>query len=105
MAYQNGYHQGYPATRAYPATQNHPGQTHSYPAYPGYPGDQQGAWPDQGPPPPPPPEPRSRRNAPVAVHIVAVMQYVTGVVLLLATGVIGVVTFNDGRIGDTELPS
>jgi uncharacterized membrane protein YhaH (DUF805 family) len=38
------------------------------------------------------------------VHIVAVLQYVTGVVLILAAGVIGVITFNDGRIGDTSVP-
>jgi hypothetical protein len=44
------------------------------------------------------------RGRPVGVHIVAVMQYVTGVVLILAAGVIGVITFNDGRIGDSTVP-
>jgi hypothetical protein len=38
------------------------------------------------------------------VHIVAVMQYLTGIVLILAAVAIGIVTFNDGRVGDTELP-
>ena len=38
------------------------------------------------------------------MHIVAIMQYVTGLVLILAAGVIGVLKFNDGRIGDTEVP-
>jgi hypothetical protein len=32
------------------------------------------------------------------------MQYLTGIVLILAAVAIGVVTFNEGRIGDTELP-
>ena len=117
MAYQNGSWPGHPqrygpaqpATRGYPATQHHP----AYPGHPGYPAHTQ-TWPDGPPAPgqapdyylgPPPPPPRyGLRDAPVGVHIVAVMQYVTGVVLLLAAGVIGVITFNDGRIGDTSVP-
>jgi hypothetical protein len=43
-------------------------------------------------------------RAPVGVHIVAVLQYVTGLVLLLAAVAIGLVTFHEGRVGDTELP-
>src|SRR5688572_23285007 len=123
MAYQNGSWPGHPqrygpaqpATRGYPATQNHPGQ--GYPAYPGYPAHTQtwpdASWPTEPPapgqpdyyvgPPPAPPQ-YGLRGAPVGVHIVAVMQYVTGVVLILAAGVIGVITFNDGRIGDTSVP-
>jgi hypothetical protein len=44
------------------------------------------------------------RGAPAGVHIVAIMQYVTGVVLLLTAAVIGVITFNDGRVGGSEVP-
>jgi hypothetical protein len=40
----------------------------------------------------------------VGVHIVAVLQYLTGIVLVFAAVAIGIVTFNGGRIGDTELP-
>lgn len=98
MAYQNGYGHppgyasgyAYPPAAGYPATQQYPGQ----PEYGGYPAD------PYGPPPPPPAPPR----APVGVHIVAVMQYLTGIVLILASVAIGIVTFNEGRIGDTELP-
>lgn len=121
MAYQNGswpgqpqrYGPAQPATRGNPATQQYPG----YPAYPGNPATQ--SWPDQswpteppgpgqppdyyGPPPPVPPG-HGTGGRPVGVHIVAIMQYVTGVVLILAAGVIGVITFNDGRIGDTTVP-
>lgn len=89
MAYQNSY--GQPPGYGYPATQQYP----AYPTHPGYP-----AQPDYGPPPPPP---RPAR-APVQVQIVAVMQYVTGLALVLAAVVIGLVTFNDGRVGDSELP-
>jgi hypothetical protein len=32
------------------------------------------------------------------------MQYLTGIVLVFGAVAIGIVTFNDGRIGDTELP-
>jgi hypothetical protein len=59
------------------------------------------SYPPTAPPPPPPPP---RMRAPLGVHIVAVLQYVTGLVLLLAALAIGVVTFRDGRVGDTELP-
>lgn len=118
-----------PATRSYPATQSYPGSGYpdqgypdqgypppGYPAHPGYPGHPatqtwpDGGWPDSPPgpgyygPPPPPPPPPGLRNAPAGVHIVAIMQYVTGLVLILAAGVIGVLKFNDGRIGDTEVP-
>jgi hypothetical protein len=99
MAYQNGYGHppGYASGYAYPPAPGYPA-TQQWPAHPEYGG---GYPPDPyGPPPPPPAPPR----APVGVHIVAVMQYLTGVVLLLAAVAIGVVTFNDGRIGDTELP-
>jgi hypothetical protein len=75
---------------AYPAAQYPPG------AYP--PGA--GGYPPGAAPPPPPP----RRRAPLGVHIVAVLQYLTGLVLLLAAVAIGLVTFHQGRIGDTELP-
>jgi hypothetical protein len=94
MAYQNGYGHppGYASGYAYPP----PGYPAGYPATQQYP-----AYPDPyGAPPPPPAPPR----APVGVHIVAVLQYLTGIVLVLAAVAIGVVTFNDGRIGDTELP-
>ena len=100
MAYQNGYGHppGYTSGYAYPpapgpyaspATQQYP----AHPEYGGYP-------PDPYRPPPPPAPPR----APVGVHIVAVLQYVTGIVLILAAVAIGIVTFNEGRVGDTELP-
>lgn len=124
MAYQNGSWPGHtqrygpaqPPTRGYPVTQNHPGYP-GYPAYPGQPATQtwpDGSWPAEPPgpgqspdyyggPPPAPPQ-YGLRAAPVGVHIVAVLQYVTGVVLILAAGVIGVITFNDGRIGDTSVP-
>src|SRR6185312_9337887 len=85
---------GYPGN---PATQTWPDQ--SWPDQPPGPGQQ----PDYYGPPPPPPG-YGMRGRPVGVHIVAVMQYVTGVALILAAGVIGVITFNDGRVGDTELP-
>jgi len=92
MAYQNGYGHppGYASGYAYPTTQQYP----AYPEYGGYPPD------PYGPPPPPPAPPR----APVGVHIVAIMQYLTGLVLVLAAVAIGIVTFNEGRVGDTELP-
>src|SRR5687767_1789648 len=111
MAYQNGYGPGYAPgyadarRNAYPT---HPGHGYAgYPATQNWPADP--SWPDQtwpdpahggpppgyGPPPPPPVPPRT----PVGVHIVAVMQYLTGIVLVLAAVVIGIVTFNDGRIG------
>jgi len=120
-----------PATRSYPATQSRPGQGYpaypgqgnpppppGYPAYPGNPATQtwpDGSWPPSeppgpgeppdyyGPPPPPPPQ-YGMRGAPAGVHIVAIMQYLTGLVLILAAGIIGVLKFNDGRIGDTEVP-
>jgi hypothetical protein len=99
MAYQNGYGHppGYGPGYAYPPTQQYP----AHPDYPGYPPppDAYGPGP-YGPPPPPPAPPR----APVGVHIVAIMQYLTGIVLVLAAVAIGIVTFNEGRIGDTELP-
>jgi hypothetical protein len=126
MAYQNGAWPGHPqrygpaqpATRSHPATQQYPG----YPPHPGNPAtrtwpDQ--TWPDQswpaGPPgpgqqpdyylgPPPPPPGYGAGGRPVGVHIVAIMQYITGIVLILAAGVIGVITFNDGRIGSTQVP-
>lgn len=120
---------GYPA---YPGPQQHPG-AQNYPAHPGNPATQtwpDAGWPapppgdpyaDQpyGPPPerppgpgeppgfygPPPAPPRyGLRGAPAGVHIVAIMQYLTGIVLILAAGAIGVITFNDGRIGDTSVP-
>src|SRR5687768_4228568 len=95
MAYQNVY--GHPPGYAYPPTHQHP----AHPDYPGCapPPDAYAHGP-YGPPPPPPAPPR----APVGVHIVAVMQYLTGIVLVLAAVAIGIVTFNQGRIGDTELP-
>lgn len=122
MAYQNGSWPGHPQrygpaqppTRGYPVTQNHPGYP-GHPAYPGQPATRtwpDGSWPAEPPgqspdyyvgPPPAPPQ-YGLRAAPVGVHIVAVLQYVTGVVLILAAGVIGVITFNDGRIGDTSVP-
>lgn len=126
MAYQNGSWPGHPqrygpaqpATRSYPATQSYPG--YPPPPHPGYPAQPptqtwpDGSWPDEppgpgqppdfyGPPPPAPPQ-YGMRGAPAGVHIVAIMQYVTGLVLILAAGVIGVLKFNDGRIGDTQVP-
>jgi hypothetical protein len=127
MAYQNGSWPGHPqrygpaqpATRGYPATRNHPGYpgnpaTQSHPGYPATQTWPDASWPSEPPgpgqppdyygPPPPPPPGYGMGGAPVGVHIVAVMQYVTGLVLILAAGVIGVITFNDGRIGDSEVP-
>src|SRR5689334_25210039 len=106
MAYQNGSWPGHPQRYgpAQPPTRTYPG----YPAYPGQPATQtwpDNSWPGEPPspgqspdyylgPPPAPPQ-YGLRAAPVGVHIVAVMQYITGLVLILGAGVIGVITFND----------
>lgn len=55
--------------------------------------------------PPSPPHAQPPRHAPLGVHIVAVLQYLSGTVLLVLAAVIGVVAFNDGLVGGRELPA
>jgi hypothetical protein len=105
MAYGQGGHGGPPygdprGGQPYPPDGYGYGYgTAQYPAYPGYgpPG------PTGGPPGPPPPPPR--RSAPAVVHLVAVLYYVSGLVLLLGAVAIGLVTFGDRQVAGYDLPA
>lgn len=55
-------------------------------------------------PTPPQPVAPGRRGAPLGVRIVAVLQYLTGAVALLAVPMIVLVKYGDGAVGGRPLP-
>jgi len=60
---------------------------------------------DPSPPPPPPPGFPARRRAPLGVHLVAVLLYLTGLTLLFAATGTVLLHYGDGRVAGNELPA